>query len=281
MASMPRDARRASLASGWGTWHPSAARIHPRNARMTSNQLRSLSLLLAAGTVTLAHAQASSSVHTKAGAPAHTPATGTTSATSAGATSMSSAKLSVPANILTMNPTALVAVNGKQVAAGSVQADIRAQIHKQAGAPTVIRLSSGKRTSAMLASSAAHGAAASTQMHTADEFNAKDCATAQPAIVRVTGSMSPGKSFTLEGYCFGDQIGSVKINGTFPAGAPQLVFTQWQGGKIKITVPAVSGAADQQVFVSVVTTNKHESAAKPIAFFATRQRVEVPAHYWT
>jgi hypothetical protein len=187
----------------------------------------------------------------------------------------------MPSNVLSMNPSAMVNVNGKQVTAGSIQAEVKAQIHKQAGPPTVMKLASGKHPAAMMNSSHAHAGATSTTMQNSEIPKIKDCATSQPTIFRVTGSMSPGKSFTLEGYCFGDQIGTVKINGAFPAGAPQLVFTQWQGGKIKITVPAVTGAADQQVFVSVVTTNKHESAAKPIAFVATRQRMEVPAQYWT
>lgn len=250
---------------------------------MTSIRVRPLSLLLAVATVTAAHAQATtSSVHAKAGTPAHTPGStlSTTASSTAGATS-AAATATMPPNVLAMNPSAMVNVNGKQVSAGSVQAEVKAQIHKQAGPPSVMKLSSGKRPPAMLTGSTVHGAASSTEMHNSEMPKVLDCAKSQPTIFRVTGSMSPGKSFMLEGYCFGDQIGTVKINGAFPAGAPQLVFTQWQGGKIKITVPAVSGAADQQVYVSVVTTNKRESAAKPIAFFATRSRVEVPAHYWT
>jgi len=241
----------------------------------------SLSLVLAAGIVTLAQAQATSTgVHTKAGTPASPPsATSAPSQTSHTATSTASSKL--PAGVMAMSPTAMITVGGKQVSAGSVQSEVKAQIRKAAGQPTIMHVASNKRPSVHLNTSMGHASASSTTtMGTAAIAQVPDCATAAPVIIKVQGKMTPGQTITLTGGCFGDQPGEVKLNGLFPAGAPQLAKTHWTNGQIQLGVPAVTGAANQQVFITIVNAHHHESPAKAVTFVATNHRAEVPASYW-
>lgn len=248
---------------------------------MTSIRVKSLSLLLAAGTVTLAQAQATSTgVHPKAGTPASSPtATSAPSQTSHMSTSTATTKL--PAGVMTMSPNTMITVGGKQVSAGSVQSDVKAQIRKAAGPPTLMHVASNKRPSVHPNTSMTHASASgATSLGPAAISHIQDCATAPPVITKVQGKMTPGQTITLTGGCFGDQPGEVKLNGLFPAGAPQLAKTRWTNGQIQLAVPAVTGAANQQVFLTIVNEHHHESPAKAVNFVATNHRVEVPASYW-
>jgi hypothetical protein len=175
----------------------------------------------------------------------------------------------------------MITVGGKQVSAGSVQSDVKAQIRKAAGQPTIMHVASHKRPNVHLNNSMAHASAGgSTTMGTAAITKIPDCAAAAPVITKVQGTLTPGQTITLTGGCFGDQPGEVKLNGLFPSGAPQLAKTHWTNGQIQLSVPAVTGAANQQVFLTIVNGHHHESPAKAINFVATNHRVEVPASYW-
>jgi hypothetical protein len=176
----------------------------------------------------------------------------------------------------------MITVGGKQVSAGTLQNDIKAQIHKQAGPPTLMNVASGKRPSVHLNTSMAHAAAGgtTTMKGTSSMARIPDCTTDAPVIVKVQGTMTPGQTITLSGGCFGDQPGEVKLNGLFPAGAPQLAKTHWTNGQIQLAVPAVTGAADQQVFITIVNGHHHESPAKAVNFVPTHHRSEVPGTYW-
>jgi hypothetical protein len=107
------------------------------------------------------------------------------------------------------------------------------------------------------------------------------CKTHPAEISRVRGAITPNNRFTIQGMCFGDQTGAVEAIGQFPGGKLNLVFERWTDGEITAFVPAVSGAADHTIALTVVRTDRTRSPAMQARFIATRQNMPVPPRYWS
>ena len=183
------------------------------------------------------------------------------------------AKILIPANVFKLPAAQMLTVNGQQMTAGALRQDIQSQIAKQAPPPTLVNVASGKKPTRPVLSMPAP-----THQTMAPNL---DCSNRSPTLFGVTGAVTPGQEITLSGACFGDQTGQVKLIGPFPGGSLSLTFSKWSAGKIIAAVPAVRGVSDQTVAISVVTSAKVESPSKPVTFLSTRERVEVPARFWT
>jgi len=72
----------------------------------------------------------------------------------------------------------------------------------------------------------------------------------------------------------------VEAIGQFPGGNMRLVFESWSDSEIAAFVPAVYGAADHTIALTVVRTDKVRSPAAQAQFIATRQQMPVPPNFW-
>ncbi len=201
-------------------------------------------------------------------------------------------KMRVPANLLKLGDSEIIFVGGKQVSAGEVRRDLKAQILHAAGAPTLVRVASRKPPAPSRLPISAEAAAMLAHTHPGLKAPAPvDCTQQPPAILAIEGAVGSGEQLTLVGRCFGDHVGDVKVMGQFPGGNlhvsadplhPGVTFTEWTNGRIVAALPAVTGSPDQTVAISLIThAEKRESPARQASFTAARERVEVPARLWS
>lgn len=107
-----------------------------------------------------------------------------------------------------------------------------------------------------------------------------DCVTPAPRIANIQGKLIPGKPFTINGSCFGDEAGVVELIG-LQGGKMTTQFSSWDAHSIKAVMPAVRGTPDQPVAVTVVRkSDRKSSAALEAPFVATRELVDVPKSSW-
>ena len=209
-----------------------------------------------------------------------------------GGQSSAPVKVRVPANLFKLGDGEIIFVGGKNLTAGEVRRDLRAQGIRAAGAPKLVNVASRKVPGQTKLHVSPEAAALLSRNRANQSAPAQvDCTQQPPNILAIQGSVAPGQQFTIIGNCFGDQNGDVKIIGQFPGGNlhvsndpahPGITFTQWSSSRIVAALPAVSGSADQTVAISVTTNaEKRESTAKQATFTATRERVEVPARFWS
>jgi hypothetical protein len=185
-------------------------------------------------------------------------------------------RIRVPANVLTLGDSSTVTVAGKQTSVGAIRRDIKAQILRVAGPAALVSVASHKVSTQTRLAAAIPGRNQNEVLSTI-----VDCTQEAPKILKIDGSIASGQQFTLLGNCFGEQTGDVKIIGQFAGGNMHVTFAQWTTGRIVAALPAVSGAPDQTVAVSVINREKVESTAKQSTFIAARERVEVPGRLWT
>ena len=224
----------------------------------------------------------------------------------------------IPGNLFSLEDRAIIIVGGRQMAAGDLKrqlaselrgaspvATMRSASRLQAGAGAPVRDLSGgvlgipgglghairqnRAHDTVAITGSPRDAALATGRTTAVANKpfasiaaAREyCRTHPPEISRIRGVVTPNGRFTIEGLCFGDQNGSVEAIGQFPGGSMRLVFEQWSDVEIAAFVPAVSGAADHTIAVTVVRLDSARSPASPARFVATRAIVPVPERYWT
>lgn len=203
----------------------------------------------------------------------------------------------LPDNLLKMDDRAIIIVSGKQKQAGDLKRELGAELQRLSGPPKTLRTASRKQLimpaqkfdSTRVQAGAAVGSAA-TGLKTSRGALASGmsytelknyCRDHPPEITRVRGALTPNQRFRIEGSCFGDTTGAVQVIGQFPGGNMKLVFERWTDGEIVAFVPAVQGAADHAVALTVVRSDKKPTPAAQASFIAARERVEVPGHFWT
>lgn len=108
----------------------------------------------------------------------------------------------------------------------------------------------------------------------------KSCAEVRlgPEISRIT-ALSPGRTFTIDGICFGDRIGRAQLAGGPGAGA-FLSFSKWTDTQIVGQVGKVSGARDGNVELTLATSDGQRAPARMVRFVAERETVLVPVERW-
>jgi hypothetical protein len=215
-------------------------------------------------------------------------------------------KQTIPGNLFSMEDRAIIIVGGTPVAAGEVKrrllADVRQTAQPLTTARTISRMNNlpvrdnprgGFRSpqERIVAGGGVAAAAIGGQGRDSMAVNKPAlsysemmnyCKTHPIEISRVRGMISPGRRFTIEGICFGDQTGAVEVIGQFPGGNMRLVFDSWSDSEIRAFVPPVSGATDHTIALTVVRfPDRVRSPNVQAQFIATREMVPVPAKYWT
>jgi len=218
-------------------------------------------------------------------------------------------KQAIPSGLFKMDDRAIIIVSGRRVAAGDVKRQILAELQKQSGPAQVV--SGPSRLQPIPAKTMTHvpggiaklfpkpaeRKAAIGKGYTDTKLGAGKMATAlkensyihardyclkhTAEISRVRGVITPNGRFTIEGLCFGDQTGAIEAIGQFPGGKLRLVFERWSDNEITAFVPAVSGAPDHSIALTVVRLDKMRSPALQARFVATRERVQVPGRFWS
>ncbi|MEO8016329.1 MAG: hypothetical protein ABI769_00820 [Pseudomonadota bacterium] len=235
--------------------------------------------------------------------------TTTTTATPVTPYGTAAARQTVPANIFKLEDRAIIIVGGKQVMAGDVKRQLVSELRQTDGPATIARTRSRaqipvgvpvrddptsgikqRRPSDRLINGGIAAASVSGQgrealidrpaMSYADMQNY--CKVHPLEITRIRGTITPGRRFTIEGNCFGDQTGAVEVIGQFPGGNMRFVFDSWSDYEIRVFVPPVSGATDHAIALTVVRLpDKARSPNVQAQFIAAREIVSVPAKYWT
>ena len=217
-------------------------------------------------------------------------------------------KQTIPSGLFKMDDRATIIVSGRRVTAGDVKRQILAELQKQSGPAQVVRGPSrlkpipvahgpggiGKlfpkppvgKSAIEKAPSYSDAKLGAGKIATASKessyIHARDyCLKHTAEISRVRGVITPNGRFTIEGLCFGDQTGAVEAIGQFPGGKLRLVFERWSNSEITAFVPAVSGAPDHPIALTVVRLDKVRSPALQARFVATRERVQVPGRFWS
>jgi hypothetical protein len=213
-------------------------------------------------------------------------------------------KATLPANLFSVEDRAIIIVSGKPVPAGEIKQQLRSEL-RQASTSASARISRTPPQGAPVRELPGHvGASASDRIDavrgtprlgrpaiTRDAITATPgrsyadmlnyCKTHSAAISRVRGTVTPNARFKLEGECFGDQTGRVEAIGQFPGGNMRLVFESWSDSEITVFVPAVSGAADHAIALTVLRMDGGKSPAAQARFVATRQQMPVPPQFWS
>jgi hypothetical protein len=217
------------------------------------------------------------------------------------------AKFVVPDHLLTMDDRALIVVNGKPTPVIEIKRELASELRRQSGTP---RSASTSRSTARaskapmkhpggqfkptfpagsltpppgprIQTTVVPGVTTSMRVRQEEIYNPKTyCRTHAPAIMGIQGVLTPNQRITIDGVCFGDHGGEIQVIGQFAGGNMKLAFERWADGEIVAFVPAVRGAADHSVAVTVVRADRTRSTAAQAEFVAARERVEVPAHYW-
>jgi hypothetical protein len=211
-------------------------------------------------------------------------------------------KATLPGNLLGFEDRAIIIVSGKPVAAGVIKQQLQTEL-RLASIPASARFSRTPPQGAPVRDRPGRFGAAVTDRVDATRQPARvggamsrDAITAHPTlsytetinyckthpaeISRVRGTVTPNGRFKIEGICFGDQTGSVEAIGQFPGGNMRLVFESWSDSEIAAFVPAVSGAADHAIALTVVRTDRTRSPAIQARFVATRQQMPVAPGSW-
>jgi hypothetical protein len=212
-------------------------------------------------------------------------------------------KATLPANLFTVEDRAIIIVGGKPVAAGAIKQQLQSEL-RQASTPASARFSRTPPQGAPVRDLPGRiGASVSDRFDATRQpsrfngaLNSRDaiarparsyadmlnyCKTHPAEISRVRGTVTPNGRFKIEGQCFGDQNGRVEAIGQFPGGNMRLVFESWSDSEIAAFVPAVSGAADHTIALTVVRTDGSRSPAAQAQFIATRQQMPVPPAFWS
>jgi hypothetical protein len=206
----------------------------------------------------------------------------------------------IPRNLFQLGDNAIIIVGGKPARASQIKAQIDANLARAPGGkPSTFRLparkSNGGRTeiaSALgattlplyapsQAGSAPSYAGAANARRRVQVERLKSCPELDPEVARTRGTAASGGSFTAEGYCFGDQAGSVELIGQFPGGVLRPSFQQWTENRIVVVMPSLRGVPDQTIALTVVRADQRRSVAYKTKFVAARERIEVPAGYWS
>jgi hypothetical protein len=221
------------------------------------------------------------------------------------------AEARIPANLFELDDRAIIVVGGKQLRASDVKRELNTELERLSGPPvtarSVSRISGGQpavpspaklgevsrppRASRVPVITQPLGTEVVKQTGPKVEVQAQQGPTAigtieycnkNPAkIHRVSGVLTPGGSVTITGECFGDKTGQVLAFGQFAGGTVPLSFQHWSNHRVVAVVPAVKGAADHPVQLTVVRADSKRSPAAQASFVATRERVAVPSRYWT
>ena len=205
----------------------------------------------------------------------------------------------LPDNLLSMDDRAIIIVSGKQKQAGDLKRELGAELQRLSGPAKTMRTASRKHlilpaqgldsAAARTPSGARISGAATTLKNSRGALTGglsytelkNYCRDHPPEIKQVRGALTPNQRFRIEGECFGEATGAVQVIGQFPGGNMKLVFERWTDGEIVAFVPAVHGAADHAVALTVVRSDKKPTAAAQASFIAARERIEVPGHFWT
>ena len=213
-------------------------------------------------------------------------------------------KTTLPANLFSVEDRAIIIVSGKPVPAGEIKQQLQSEL-RQASTPATAKVtrtppqgapvrdlpgriggSVSDRVDVTREPPRVGGSRLSRDAITAhagrsyaDMLNY--CKTHPAAISRVRGTVTPNARFKIEGECFGEQTGRVEAIGQFPGGNMRLVFEGWSDSEITAFVPAVTGAADHAIAISVVRADGGKSPAAQAQFVATRQQVAVPPQFWS
>lgn len=201
-----------------------------------------------------------------------------------------------PADLFKMDDRAIIIVGGKSRPAGEVKREIKAALQRLSGAPKTMRaaraippqprqvMSSqgpGASQRSRYATAAGQPVAASGGLLERRAADLKmNCSALAPKITRVRGALSPNQRVAIEGQCLGPTAGAVEAIGQFPGGNMKLAFERWSESEIVAFVPAVRGAADHVVALTVVRADGKRTPAKQANFVAARERVEVPERAW-
>lgn len=207
-------------------------------------------------------------------------------------------KQTLPANLLGIEDRAIIIVGGKPVAAGLVKQQLQNElrqmsvpangIQRRIPRPVPIRDDPGQVGPKLVGkdrlNETKYGASrdsikAGSALSYTELLNY--CKTHPAEISRVRGTITPNGRFSIQGACFGDQTGALEAIGQFPGGNMRLVFEKWTDREITAFVPAVSGAPDHTIALTVVRTDRARSPAVQAQFIATRQQLQVPPRYWS
>jgi hypothetical protein len=213
-------------------------------------------------------------------------------------------KTTLPGNILSTEDRSIIVVGGKPVTAGEIKQQLQSELRQASVAASAkvtrtppqgvpVRDLPGRlggaisdRVDATRQAPRIGGLAHQRDTITANPTRSyadamNYCKTHTAEISRVRGIVTPNGRFKIEGICFGDQTGRVEAIGQFPGGNMRLVFESWSDVEISAFVPAVSGAADHTIALTVVRTDGGRSPAAQAQFVAARQQMPVPASYWS
>jgi hypothetical protein len=231
----------------------------------------------------------------------------------------------VNANVFSADDRAIIIVGGKQVTAGDVKREFKAELARKSGPPTVYKVAARKQATEAAVSTPAVAASANVRSGMAPrstignagfasavnqrahspsaldpstkvialpdsvgsindnryDLKLPDCKKLTPEITQLRGSVASGQKFMIYGNCLGAQTGAVEIIGQFPNGNVRVAFDKWAEDAIEVVMPAVRGAADHVVAITVVRNGDNaRSPAKQANFHAARERVEVPVVDW-
>jgi hypothetical protein len=213
-------------------------------------------------------------------------------------------RATVPGNLFSVEDRAIIIVGGKPVAAGAVKQQIQSEL-RQASTPASARFIRTRPQAVPVRDLPGHVRPALTDRVNATQLpprvggplNGRNVAVQRPAqsyadlvnyckthpaeITRVRGVVTPNNRFTIDGVCFGTQAGNVEAIGQFPGGKMRLAFESWNDSQIVAFMPAVSGAADHSMAVTVQRADQARSPAAQAQFIAARQQVPVPPGFWS
>jgi hypothetical protein len=200
------------------------------------------------------------------------------------------ARAAIRSDLLDMDDRAIIIVGGREVTAGDVKRDILQRLPPPSG--TAQRVNAPPRSQPGTALIARPGEiigglrraeTVGVGREVIEAATAIDC-NKGPLVGRMQGVVSPGETISIAGACFGSTPGSIEIIGQFSgptagAGPMRLDFVSWTDGEIVARTPPIQGP-DQVVSLTVVRADGRRSGTKPSRFVATRERVDVPSHYW-
>jgi hypothetical protein len=200
----------------------------------------------------------------------------------------------VPDDLFKMDDRAIIIVGGKSRPAGEVKREIKAELQRLSGAPKTMRAARAlpPRPQRMLSSAGLsqrnrHATAVGEPVAASGGLIERhaaglklDCSALAPKITRVRAALSPNRRVAIDGMCFGQTAGAVEAIGQFPGGNMKLVFERWSESQVVAFVPAVRGAADHAVALTVVRADGKRTPAAQANFVAARERVEVPERAW-
>jgi hypothetical protein len=209
----------------------------------------------------------------------------------------------VPANLFSMDDRAIIIVGGKERLAGDVKREIRTGLEQLFGPPqtrtetrngaTFVPADSPVMTPQVAAATTSRAGAVDARAATpiagvssaqgariaaSQEVN---CEALGPRVNAISGRVTAGGTFTLNGTCFGPR-GQIELRGEFAArgSALQLSPTRWSASSVEFLVPPLTGVRDQTITVAVTSGNGKRSLEQTAAFVAAREVLVVPREKW-